>query len=150
MRQAIALAQTHMEAGHGGPFGALIVKEATVVARGHNQVTSSNDPTAHAEVVAIRAACQHLQTFRLEGCELYVNCEPCPMCLAAIYWAGIKTVYYAASKEDAAAIGFDDARIAAELGKPIPQRQVSMTQLLRAEALPAFRQWQSWPEKIAY
>ena len=150
MRQAIALAQTKMQEGHGGPFGALIVKNGTVVATGHNQVTSTNDPTAHAEMVAIRTACQHLQTFRLKGCELYVNCEPCPMCLAAIYWAGIKAVFYAASKEDAAAIGFADAFIAEELCKPLPLRQVTMTQILRSEALPAFRVWETWPGKIDY
>ena len=139
-----------MEEGRGGPFAALIVKDSVVLARGQNRVAASNDPTAHAEVVAIRLACQQLQNFRLDDCQIYVNCEPCPMCLAAIYWSGIATVYYAADKEDAAAIGFRDAMIAAELRQPPPLRQVKMIQMLRAEALPIFRQWADMTEKVAY
>lgn len=115
MTEAIKLAREHMKAKDGGPFAAVIVKEEKIIARGWNQVTSRNDPTAHAEIVCIREACAHLHHFDLSGCELYVNCEPCPMCLAAAYWARIKKITYGANSDDAAAIGFDDALIYSEL-----------------------------------
>jgi guanine deaminase len=150
MRKAISLSLQTMRRGKGGPFGAVVVRGGKVIGRGWNQVTSSNDPTAHAEVVAIRAACRRLKTFHLEDCELYVNCEPCPMCLAAIYWARIKKVYYANTRKDAARIGFDDDFIYAEVSRPISERKLRMKQMMRAEALAAFEEWKNKPDKIAY
>lgn len=150
MRRAIALSITQMEKGHGGPFGAVVVKNGRVIAVGFNSVTSTNDPTAHAEVVAIRAACRKLKSFQLSGCDLYTSCEPCPMCLAAIYWARPQCVYFANTKDDAAAIGFDDSFIYAEIAKPIAKRCIPMRQLARKEALVAFRKWRDKPDKILY
>lgn len=150
MRQAIRLSEAKMRSGLGGPFGAVVVKDGAAVAEGFNRVTSENDPTAHAEIVAIRAACARLGTFSLEGCEIYTSCEPCPMCLAAIYWARISWIYYANTREDAAAIGFDDAHIYRELALPADRRAVPMRRLLAAEALPAFRAWEAKPDKIRY
>lgn len=150
MREAIELSLQKMQSGCGGPFGAVIVRAGKVIARGWNQVTSANDPTAHAEVVAIRQACQVLQTFHLEGCEIYASCEPCPMCLAAIYWARLDRLFFAGSRQDAAAAGFDDEFLYRELTAPLPERQVPTTQILRPEALAAFAQWKAKPDKIPY
>ena len=150
MHQAIALALEKMSAREGGPFGALVIRDGVVIGRGWNRVTSTNDPTAHAEVVAIRDACQQVGDFSLAGCELFVNCEPCPMCLAAAYWAGITTIYYAATRKDAAAIGFADDHIYQEFSLPLAQRAIPMVQLLREAALPAFDAWQAMEDKIVY
>ena len=150
MRAAIALALDKMTAREGGPFGALIVKDGTIIGRGWNRVTATNDPTAHAEIVAIRDACRQVADFSLAGCQLFVNCEPCPMCLAAAYWAGITTIYYAADRKDAAAIGFADDHIYEELSLPLARRNLPMVQLLRQEALPAFAAWEAMGDKIPY
>jgi len=150
MREAITLAHAMMQEGHGGPFGAVIVKDGTIIARGFNRVTSTLDPTAHAEIDAIRKACQHLGNFRLDGCEIFVNCEPCPMCLAALYWAGIAKITYAATRQDAEAIGFADNHIYLEIGKALTDRQIPTVQLMRQEALPAFAAWQAMADKIPY
>ncbi len=150
MRQAIRLSLEHMRRGQGGPFGAVVVKAGRVVGRGWNRVTSSNDPTAHAELEAIRQACQRLHIFHLEDCELYASCEPCPMCLAGIYWARIRRVYYANTRQDAAQIGFDDAVIYRELALPLRRRKLPMQQLLRREAEVAFREWARKPGKVLY
>ncbi len=150
MRRAIALSRAMMEAGRGGPFGAVIVRNGTVIAEGHNQVTSGNDPTAHAEVVAIRLACQALGTFSLAGCEIYASCEPCPMCLGAIYWARIERIYYANSRADAAAIGFDDDFLYREIPLPIDQRSIPTLRLLPDEGKDAFAAWASKADKVRY
>lgn len=139
-----------MEAGHGGPFGALIAHEGRPISEGWNQVTSMNDPTAHAEIVAIRSAASRLGRFSLEGCTLYTSCEPCPMCLAAAYWARVDGVVYAASRADAASIGFDDELIYQELAKPLQDRRLPMRQMLRAEALEVFDAWRAKPDKLPY
>ncbi len=149
MRLAIELSQKNVAEG-GGPFAAVIVKDGEVIATGCNQVTRANDPTAHAEVVAIRNACATLDDFQLEGCELYTSCEPCPMCLGAIYWARPAKVYYANSKEDAAAIDFDDQFIYEDLDKPTEKRKLPMIRLLADEAIEAFRDWQNKIDKVAY
>jgi len=149
MRRAIALALDNIRAG-GGPFGCVIVKEGRIIAEGANCVTPTNDPTAHAEVVAIREACRALKNFQLEGCELYTTCEPCPMCLGAIYWARPSRVFYAAAAGDAAAAGFDDAFIYDELKKPHAARRIPMAQLLRDESLSIFSAWNASPNKIEY
>ncbi len=150
MREAIQLSRTKMQADCGGPFGAVIVRKGKVVGRGWNQVTSTNDPTAHAEVAAIRDACKRLKTFQLNDCELYTSCEPCPMCLSAIYWARLKKIYYANTRRDAARIAFDDDFIYKEVGKPIGRRSLSMKQLLRPEALKVFKEWQAKPDRVKY
>lgn len=150
MREAIQLSIDNVKSGNGGPFGAVVVKEGKIIARGANQVTASNDPTAHAEVVAIREACRVLGSFQLDGCEIYTSCEPCPMCLGAIYWARPDRIYYANSKEDAAAISFDDQFIYEEIARPISERQLFTRQMLREEALTAFNQWQESTKKIEY
>lgn len=150
MREAIRLSIDSMRAGNGGPFGAVVVKDGKVIARGFNRVTSTNDPTAHAEVVAIREACKALNTFQLTGCEIYTSCEPCPMCLGAIYWARPDKMYYANTKVDAASIGFDDQFIYEEIELPIPKRQLSTEQLLNEEALVAFKEWKEKSDKIEY
>lgn len=150
LRVAIALAGKHMEAGDGGPFGAVIVHEGQIVAEGWNQVTSALDPTAHAEIVAIRKAAGTLARFALSGGTLYTSCEPCPMCLAAAYWARLDRIVYAATREDAASIGFDDARLYAELALPVDQRQIPMLQALRDEALMVFQAWTRKEGRIAY
>ena len=139
MQEAIMLSLKGSADGKGGPFGAVVVKNGEIVGRGFNQVTSSNDPTAHAEVVAIRDACNNLGTFQLEDCEIYTSCEPCPMCLGAIYWARPSKVYYANTREDAAEIGFDDAFIYQEIPLPIHQRKIEMIPLGREEAQKAFQ-----------
>jgi len=150
MRQAIRLSIQMMRQNKGGPFGAIVVKGNKIVGRGCNQVTSANDPTAHAEIVAIRAACQRLKTFRLDDCDLYTSCEPCPMCLSAIYWARIRTVFYGNTRKDAAKIAFDDDEIYHEVALPIRKRKLVMKRLLRNEALIAFKEWQKKPDKIPY
>jgi len=150
MLEAIRLSVANVEEGKGGPFGAIVVKDGVIIARGTNEVTSSNDPTAHAEVVAIRKACQALNTFQLEGCEIYTSCEPCPMCLGAIYWARPAKLYYANSKEDAAGIQFDDQFIYEEIAKPIGERKLFTKQIMREEALEAFRKWSGSTTKKEY
>jgi tRNA(Arg) A34 adenosine deaminase TadA len=150
MRKAIGLSRSKMRGNQGGPFGAVIVKRGKVVGRGWNRVTSTNDPTAHAEVSAIRDACKKLGTFQLGGCELYTSCEPCPMCLAAIYWARLKKVYYANTRKDAAKIAFDDEWIYQEVAAPISRRKITMKQLLRKEALKVFAEWQGKADKVSY
>ncbi|TGE24840.1 nucleoside deaminase [Hymenobacter aquaticus] len=150
MRAAIRLSIEKMQAGHGGPFGAVVVKDGRIIAQGFNQVTSTNDPTCHAEVDAIRKACRELGTFQLDDCDLYTSCEPCPMCLGAIYWARPRRVFYGNTKQDAAAIGFDDQFIYDEIEKPLAGRQIPMTQLLRDEALAGFRAWESKEGKTEY
>jgi len=150
MRQAIALSLSKMRGNHGGPFGAIVVRNGRMVGRGWNRVTSTNDPTAHAEVSAIRDACKKLKTFQLGDCELYTSCEPCPMCLAAIYWARLKKVYYANTRKDAAKIAFDDDWLYHEVAAPIPRRKLPMQQLLRPEALKVFAEWTAKPDKISY
>ena len=150
MREAIRLSLEKMEAGFGGPFGAVVVRQGEIIARGYNNVLSSNDPTAHAEVDAIRKACAALGTFQLLDCELYTSCEPCPMCLGAIYWARPKVVYYGNTKEDAAAIGFDDQFIYNEIQLPFSERSIPMIPLLRQEALQVFKAWEEKPDKAEY
>src|SRR5258708_1740596 len=150
MRQAIALALENVRCGRGGPFAALVVKDGSVVAEGANRVTSTNDPTAHAEVVAIREACRKLGDFQLSGCDLYTTCEPCPMCLGAIYWARPARVFYACVAADAAAAGFDDAFIYDELNLPLADRRVPMHQLLRDESLTIFSAWKDREKKTPY
>ena len=150
MREAIRLSIQNVVSDNGGPFGAVIVKEGRIIARGVNQVTSSNDPTAHAEVVAIRNACKTLGNFQLDGCEIYTSCEPCPMCLGAIYWARPDKVYYANTKKDAADINFDDDFIYDEIALPIGDRKLETVQLLRDEAQVAFVEWIKSTGKTEY
>ena len=150
MMEAIRLSISNVEEGKGGPFGAVVVKDGKIIARGVNQVTSSNDPTAHAEVIAIRNACVALNSFQLDGCEIYTSCEPCPMCLGAIYWARPDKLYYANSKEDAAAIQFDDKFIYEEIAKPVEQRALFTKQVLRDEAMEAFDKWAKSTIKSEY
>jgi tRNA(Arg) A34 adenosine deaminase TadA len=149
MRHAIALAIANVRSG-GGPFAALIVKDDKVVAEGANRVTTTNDPTAHAEIVAIREASRELGTFQLTGCDLYTTCEPCPMCLGAIYWARVARVCYATTATDAAQAGFDDTFIYEELKKQVSERRIPMSQLLRDEALSIFAAWRDLPNKVRY
>jgi len=150
MRRAIELAQDGMNAGAGGPFGAVVVKDGEIVGEGFNRVTSTNDPTAHAEVVAIRAACKKLNNFQLDGCAIYTSCEPCPMCLGAIYWARPAKVFYACTREDAANIKFDDQFIYEEIEKPIEARQIETVNFLRGEGLKVFENWASKTDKTEY
>ncbi|HVU33426.1 MAG TPA: nucleoside deaminase [Opitutaceae bacterium] len=147
MRAAIAEAAAGMRGNEGGPFGCVVVRRGAIVARGRNGVTSTNDPTAHAEVTAIRAACRALGTFVLDDCELYTSCEPCPMCLAAIYWARIPRVFYGNSRADAAAIGFDDDLIYREIARPPAERTIAMKQVLPEEARKTFQGWQAKPDR---
>ncbi len=150
MRRAIALAQEGIDAGAGGPFGAVIVLGSEIVGEGYNQVTSTNDPTAHAEIVAIRNACRKLNSFQLDGGVLYTSCEPCPMCLGAVYWARPSRVFYAATREDAAKIGFDDEFIYEEIEKNFEHRQMKLVNLLRDEGLTVFENWENKPDKTKY
>ena len=150
MARAIALSLENVQQRAGGPFAAVVVKDGKIVAEGANEVTATNDPTAHAEVVAIRAACRKLNSFDLHGCEIYTSCEPCPMCLGAIYWARPARVYYANSAADAARAGFDDAFIYQEISRSHPERQIPMIQLVQDGALAAFRAWQEKEDKIRY
>jgi guanine deaminase len=149
MRRAIALAIENVGSG-GGPFAAVIARDGKIVAEGTNRVTLTNDPTAHAEIVAIREACRVLKDFQLTGCDLYATCEPCPMCLGAIYWARPSRVFYASTAADAATAGFDDAFIYEELKKVATQRRIPMNQILREEALAVFAAWRSLPAKTPY
>jgi guanine deaminase len=150
MREAIRLSLKKMRSGKGGPFGAVVVKGNKIVGRGCNEVTSSNDPTAHAEIVAIRDACHRLRTFQLDECDLYTSCEPCPMCLSAMYWARVRSVFYGNTRKDAARIAFDDDFIYREVALPIRKRQLVMKQLLRDEALAAFVEWEQKADKTLY
>src|SRR5258708_3842845 len=150
MQQAIDLAVENVRSGQGGPFGAVIVKDGRIIAEGTNLVTSSNDPTAHAEVVAIRRACTILQTFQLDGCTLYTSCEPCPMCLGAIYWARPARMFFGNTAADAAMAGFDDSLIYSEISQTHSQRKIPMVQMMHDEALQALRAWQEQPNKVRY
>jgi guanine deaminase len=150
MARAIELAREGADRNDGGPFGCVIVKDGLVVGEGCNRVTSTNDPTAHAEIVAIRDACQRLNSFQLEGCTVYTSCEPCPMCLGAIYWARPSGIFFAGTREDATAAGFDDERFYSELEKPNDDRQLKMVGLFRERAQEVFRFWTAKPDKIEY
>ena len=150
MQEAIALSQHALDQNQGGPFGCVIVKDDKVVGRGNNQVTSTNDPTAHAEVVAIRDACKNLNTFQLDGCEVYTSCEPCPMCLGAIYWARPKVIYFANNRQDAADIGFDDSMIYDEMAAEITQRRIPILKLGRDAAITVFENWKTKSDKTQY
>jgi Cytosine/adenosine deaminases len=150
MKEAITLSLNNIKENHGGPFAALIVRGETIISRGTNLVTSVNDPTAHAEIVAIRNACSSLGTFILDGCEIYTSCEPCPMCLGAIYWARLERIYYANSRADAAKIGFDDKLIYQEIPLPISQRKIPAIRLMEVEALVAFQEWERKESKTRY
>ena len=149
MARAIQLSIENVSAG-GGPFGAVVVKEGAIIAEGVNRVTATHDPTAHAEISAIRAACAKLGAFELKDCDLYTSCEPCPMCLGAIYWARPAHVYFANLATDAARVGFDDAFIYREIAQPHARREIPMIQMMREEALAAFRAWEKKPNKIEY
>ena len=150
MRMAIKLAEQNVKESIGGPFGAVIVKDGQVIAESSNRVIQQNDPTAHAEISAIRLACRQLGTYNLQGCIMYTSCEPCPMCLGAIYWANIGTIYYGNTKADAAAIGFDDHFIYKEMALPMPQRKLPIVQLLRDEAIGAFKLRETSGSKTDY
>lgn len=150
MAEAIQLAIRNVREGGGGPFAAIIVKDAKSIAQGTNRVTATNDPTAHAEIVAIRKGCRVLNAFQLQGCDVYTTCEPCPMCMGAIYWARPARVYYATTREDAARFGFDDSFIYQQLVLPIAEREMPMIQLLRDEAMASFREWQQKADRVSY
>ena len=150
LREAIRLSKEKMDAGEGGPFAAVIVKDGQIISKGWNCVTTTNDPTAHGEVMAIRHACEVLQTFHLEGCEIYSSCEPCPMCLSAIYWARLDTLYFAGSMADAAEAGFDDRFLYKELSKPWNARTLKAEQALQHEAQSIFKAWIAKSDKIEY
>ncbi len=150
MREAIDLSRQNVKDGKGGPFAAVISRNGAVIASGTNCVTSANDPTAHAEIIAIREACRVLNSFQLVGCEIYTTCEPCPMCLGAIYWARPDKVYFANTRDDAAQIGFDDLFIYEELGLPVDSRRIPMVQKMRDEALTVFREWETKRDKVRY
>lgn len=150
MKEAIDLSLKGMQDNQGGPFGCVIVKDDKIVGRGNNKVTSTNDPTAHAEVVAIRDACNNLGTYQLEGCEVYTSCEPCPMCLGAIYWARPSVIYFANNRQDAADIGFDDSMIYDEMAAAIEQRKIPIQSLSREEAIKVFNAWKDKEDKRAY
>jgi tRNA(Arg) A34 adenosine deaminase TadA len=150
MLEAVRLSHENMQAGKGGPFGCVVVKDNVIIGRGFNQVTSSNDPTAHAEVMAIREACKTLGTFQLTGCEIYTSCEPCPMCLGAIYWARPAKVYYCNTREDAATIQFDDDFIYREIGLPLSDRSIPFVHMPMKEALNVFTDWTNKSDKIKY
>ena len=150
MREAIRLSFETMRSNTGGPFGCVVVKDGKVIARGFNKVVSTNDPTAHAEIVAIREACSALNDFQLAGCEIYTSCEPCPMCLSAIYWARPDKIYFGNTKEDAAKINFDDAFIYNEIKAELNERKIPVEQLLPDEAIVAFNEWQKKTNKVLY
>jgi len=150
MQRAVALALEKMRENSGGPFGAVIVRDDAIIAEGWNQVTSSNDPTAHAEIVAIRRACVVLGTFNLPGCDIFTNCEPCPMCLCAIYWARLRRIYYANTRIEAAKIGFDDEFIYEEIGRPPGQRKIAAIRLSTEDSHLAFQEWAADPGKVRY
>jgi len=150
MARAIELSIENVRSGRGGPFGAVVVRDGDILAEAVNSVTACNDPTAHAEILAIRGACAKLQTFELRGCQLYTSCEPCPMCLGAIYWARPDRVYYGNTAEDAAKIGFDDSLIYREIARPHSERKIPMLQMMREAALEAFSAWAALPNKTPY
>ncbi len=150
MARAIHLSIENVHSGRGGPFGAVIVKDASIIAEAANSVTSANDPTAHAEVLAIRAACTKLGAFELHGCDIYTSCEPCPMCLGAIYWARLARVFFASDAADATRFNFDDSFIYCEIARPHERRAIPMIQMMREQALASFRAWQDKSDKIAY
>ena len=150
MRRAIALAEEGVNEGDGGPFGAIVVRDGRIVGEGCNKVTSTLDPTAHAEIVAIREACRNLNSFQLEGCTVYASCEPCPMCLGAIYWARPARLLYACTRQDAAAVGFDDDFIYREIALPIVERRIPTDNFLREEGLTVFQNWAAKEDKIEY
>lgn len=150
MREAIRISVQMMRRNKGGPFGAVLVRNGIIISKGWNQVTSTNDPTAHAEIVAIREACRRLKMFHLGDCELYTSCEPCPMCLSAIYWSHVNKVYYANTRKDAAGIDFDDDFIYAEVARPIAKRKLAMKQLMHKEALQVFEEWKHKADKVKY
>lgn len=150
MEQAIALATENVTSGRGGPFGAVIVRDGRVIATGANMVTTTNDPTAHAEVVAIRNACTALAEYRLHGCHIYTSCEPCPMCLSAIYWAHCDAIFYGNSSADAAAAGFDDAFLYEEMKRPMGERKIPAINLLRGQAISSFDAWRRSGIRIDY
>jgi tRNA(Arg) A34 adenosine deaminase TadA len=150
MARAIELSLENVRSGRGGPFAAVVVKDGRIIAEGTNRVTSTNDPTAHAEIVAVREACRTLNSFQLTGCEVYTTCEPCPMCMGAIYWARPARVYFAATAADAARFGFDDSFIGQELQRPPAERKIPMTQMMPEEALAAFSLWEQKPDKVKY
>ena len=150
MLKAIELSRNGMQNNEGGPFGCVVVKDDTIVGSGNNKVTSTNDPTAHAEIVAIRDACKTLGTFQLDGCEVYTTCEPCPMCLGAIYWARPKIIYYANNREDAARIGFDDSMIYEEFHMDLEKRKIPIKSVGREEAIKVFEEWEAKGDKINY
>lgn len=150
MQHAIDLSRKGMQSNEGGPFGAVVVKDGKIIAEGNNCVTSSNDPTAHAEVVAIRNACKTLNTFQLDGCAIYTSCEPCPMCLGAIYWARPDKLFYACSKKDAARIGFDDDFIYKEIDLDIQDRSIPTVQLMNKEGNEVFMEWDAKTDKVEY
>lgn len=150
MRRAIELAQKGVDENLGGPFGCVIVKDGEIIGEGFNQVTSTNDPTAHAEVVAVRDACKNLGSFQLAGCSVYTSCEPCPMCLGAIYWARPAQIFFAGTREDAAAAGFDDELFYSEVEEPNDQRQLKMVSILREESRMVFQRWIEKPDKVEY
>jgi tRNA(Arg) A34 adenosine deaminase TadA len=149
MQQAIELSKENVLNG-GGPFGAVIVRDGEVIATGTNRVTANNDPTAHAEVNAIRSACAKEGTFKLEGCTCYTSCEPCPMCLAALYWAGVERIFYGNTKDDAKAINFDDSFIYDEIAKPYAKRAIPIINIMREEAISAFKMWEKSEDKVEY
>ena len=149
MQQAIELSKENVLNG-GGPFGAVIVRNGEVIATGTNRVTANNDPTAHAEVNAIRSACAKEGTFKLEGCTCYTSCEPCPMCLAALYWAGVERIFYGNTKDDAKAINFDDSFIYDEIAKPYAKRAIPIINIMREEAISAFKMWEKSEDKVEY
>ena len=150
MARAIQLSIDNVRQGNGGPFGAVIVRDGNIVAEGVNSVTATNDATAHAEIIAIRKACSLLRSFSLRNCEIYASCEPCPMCLGAIYWAHVSRIYFANAAADASKIGFDDSFIYREFAQPVAERKIPMMQMMREQALAAFRAWQEKPDKILY
>ena len=150
MQKAIDLAKKGIDSNSGGPFGAVIVKDDKIIGKGYNQVTSTNDPTAHAEIVAIKEACKKLNSFQLDNCVIYTSCEPCPMCLGAIYWARPKKVFYACRRDDASDIDFDDQFIYDEIKKQISDRHIEFKSTMRKEALKVFKEWQDKPDKIEY
>lgn len=150
MHEAIALSKKGVQSGAGGPFGCVVVKDEEIIGRGYNSVTSTNDPTAHAEVMAIRDACQTLAHFQLDDCEIYTSCEPCPMCLGAIYWARPKAIYYANSRADAAAAGFDDSMIYEECNRPPEDRRIRTVSIGREEAIKVFEDWKTMGSKTPY
>ena len=149
MQQAIELSKENVLNG-GGPFGAVIERDGEVIATGTNRVTANNDPTAHAEVNAIRSACAKEGTFKLEGCTCYTSCEPCPMCLAALYWAGVERIFYGNTKDDAKAINFDDSFIYDEIAKPYAKRAIPIINIMREEAISAFKMWEKSEDKVEY